>query len=572
MTRILGWVVAALLLAACTACASWRDAPPRNQAREAEQVGRSESVSLMRTFVELNGAEGGALVGVAISGGGSRAANFAAAVLAELDRMGVMRKVTAVSSVSGGSVAASYLAVHGDDPERRSQPDVFWARAKTTLSQDYRSRWLARWLRPDQLAGTLTSNRTRTDVMADIFDEAFLDKRSFASLAGKTPALFIDATLVNDQPGRLFDASCTNRGERSQRMRWESMSFDDAFLAFCLNTSAASLRLSTAVVASAAFPGVFNTVTLQRYGWHDAAPAGYVHLIDGGPSDNLGMDGILGRLQSDVGMKQVGADACLLIVVDAFASGDPDQRHRVRDVRGATDHIIDSNFLDAVDAMLARRRHDTLQRLRLTPPRLADAFGGYMAKINFPVLGHRYEILKPARRFTPAVSTRVAMGDQEGPGDLQCAVWHVALDNLASIQAGQAIETGQLVSVYHPETMLDKAIQTDAWFDRPEVQHRLRVAEVVSRVRTDFNLVGPRGCDSAQLRDALWEAGRLVVQEDWTSRRAVCGWFRARGWLVPEACDAPPAPNPTLPFRIEFEPLPGPAANGFDVACVPRVP
>src|SRR6185369_12923608 len=43
----------------------------------------------------------GVFIGVAISGGGSRAANFSAAALLELDRLGILQHTAATSSVSG---------------------------------------------------------------------------------------------------------------------------------------------------------------------------------------------------------------------------------------------------------------------------------------------------------------------------------------------------------------------------------------------------------------------------------------------------------------------------------------
>src|SRR5690349_8668755 len=55
-------------------------------------------------------------VGLAISGGGSRSANFGMAALAELDTLGVLQHVDAVSAVSGGSIPSAYFALHGDQP------------------------------------------------------------------------------------------------------------------------------------------------------------------------------------------------------------------------------------------------------------------------------------------------------------------------------------------------------------------------------------------------------------------------------------------------------------------------
>ena len=58
------------------------------------------------------------LVGVALSGGGSRAALFAAAGLEALGRLrapgggSVLEQVAYLSSVSGGSLSAAYFALH----------------------------------------------------------------------------------------------------------------------------------------------------------------------------------------------------------------------------------------------------------------------------------------------------------------------------------------------------------------------------------------------------------------------------------------------------------------------------
>src|SRR5438067_2452798 len=53
----------------------------------------------------------GYFVGVAISGGGSRSANFSAACLFELQRLGILQHVDYVSSVSGGSITAAYYCL-----------------------------------------------------------------------------------------------------------------------------------------------------------------------------------------------------------------------------------------------------------------------------------------------------------------------------------------------------------------------------------------------------------------------------------------------------------------------------
>ena len=57
--------------------------------------------------------------GMALSGGGSRSANFAAACMFQLERFGLLQRVDYISSVSGGSLAGAYYCVSGD---RRLEP------------------------------------------------------------------------------------------------------------------------------------------------------------------------------------------------------------------------------------------------------------------------------------------------------------------------------------------------------------------------------------------------------------------------------------------------------------------
>ncbi|MCA8930952.1 MAG: patatin-like phospholipase family protein, partial [Rhodospirillaceae bacterium] len=62
---------------------------------------------------EAGGDAGGdAMIGLALSGGGSRAALFAAAVLEQLAEAGLALQITHISSVSGGGFAAAYFATH----------------------------------------------------------------------------------------------------------------------------------------------------------------------------------------------------------------------------------------------------------------------------------------------------------------------------------------------------------------------------------------------------------------------------------------------------------------------------
>src|SRR4051794_39684191 len=54
----------------------------------------------------------GYFVGLALSGGGSRSANFSAACMFELQRIGLLQRVDYISSVSGGSLTGAYYCLN----------------------------------------------------------------------------------------------------------------------------------------------------------------------------------------------------------------------------------------------------------------------------------------------------------------------------------------------------------------------------------------------------------------------------------------------------------------------------
>jgi len=152
------------------------------------------------------------VVGVALSGGGSRAALFGASGLEALAQVrapgggSLMDQVSYLSSVSGGSVAASYFAmkkpsketaVLGPDGALTDDYKTFFAGYKDTVSQDFESALLwrqigsFRWiLNPALAAQSLT----------ELFTERLLGPVSFGDLSarearGDSPRLIINTTL-----------------------------------------------------------------------------------------------------------------------------------------------------------------------------------------------------------------------------------------------------------------------------------------------------------------------------------------------------------------------------------------
>ena len=68
-------------------------------------------------------------IGIALSGGGSRAANFSAASLEQLEQFGLVSGASAISGVSGGAIAGGYYALHGKQTD--------WPLLRSKLKTDF---------------------------------------------------------------------------------------------------------------------------------------------------------------------------------------------------------------------------------------------------------------------------------------------------------------------------------------------------------------------------------------------------------------------------------------------------
>lgn len=508
-------------------------------------------------------------VGLAISGGGSRAANYSAAVMRELDRLGILQHVTTISSVSGGSLTAAYYASRSNSDLRLRQPQQFWDAARLDLSKDFRSAFVAKFLRPDNFAASLLGSVGRSDLMAQVFDEQIFHGLRYGDLGDMGPGLIVNATAINDLHGVFNKSGCTNRRTYAHSIRWESVSFTEEFFNNCLRSSMGAYPLSHAVAASAAFPGLFSSVPLARYGYDEksdrVAALEYLHVIDGGPSDNLGIDGLLGAWAARSRNPEAQPmGQCLIIAVDAFASGETDLRNLKPDARSAVDRIVDTNFLDSIDAMLSRRRLETLRSLGLPPPQLAIDKG--LPINDFPIAGQSFQF--GDRKRVVEVDPFAVLGkdiySSQPPTKARCMVWYIGIDSLQELVAPDW--------EFWPEPGLPYRIDRDpedyraaveAHFTTAEAYNRTALWQLASRVQTDFNLVGPKNCSAKILSEVLWAAGSHSVNADVESRRKVCGWFAKAGLGTAQNC-ATPVASPAKAFPIRYRAHPN---SGYSVEC-----
>jgi NTE family protein len=254
------------------------------------------------------------LVILAFSGGGTRAAAFSYGVLEQLrrtelvkrngDRVRLLDEVDVITGVSGGSFTALAYGLYGerlfDDYERRF------------LKRNVQGDLLSRFLSPGNWSALWSEGWGRSEMAAQMYDEILFNGATFRDLdRGDGPLIMATATDIST----------------GSRFTFVQSEFD----LICSDLDA--VPLSRAAAASSAVPLVLSPVTFNNYGgtcnyqWPTWAkilldptkkvrPAGrslqrlkeletrqdgtnrpYLHLVDGGISDNLGMRGVLESLE-----------------------------------------------------------------------------------------------------------------------------------------------------------------------------------------------------------------------------------------------------------------------------------
>ena len=253
------------------------------------------------------------LVILAFSGGGTRAAAFSYGVLEFLRRTQVIAPngakarlldaVDVITGVSGGSFTALAYGLYGEK--------LFTDYEQRFLKRDVQGEIISRTLSPKFWGDLASTGWGRSELAAQLYDEILFNGATFGDLnRGDGPFIVASAT----------DLTTGNRWPFTQ----------SAFDVLCSDLE--SVRLSRAAAASSAVPVVLSPVTLNNYGgtcnyvfppwarryidsatpprpaarairtlrdaetYLDSTKRPYIHLVDGGVSDNVGMRGVLDSL------------------------------------------------------------------------------------------------------------------------------------------------------------------------------------------------------------------------------------------------------------------------------------
>jgi len=212
--------------------------------------------------VQVDGVE--KRIGLALSGGGFRAAAFHLGVMQQLDSWDLLNKLDLISCVSGGSIAGATVALNWTATDKLDRLDRFLRTQSIAVSS--------------VLAGSLDPFSTRLEKLADSYNKHLFRNRSLSELSGG-PRLYLNST--NLATGNLF--SFVAGGGKPSEMGEHELGF----------VLAPNYPISHAVAASSAFPPVFPPLRLDPGIYPPAAAMEYVTLTDGGLYDNMAVNPLL---------------------------------------------------------------------------------------------------------------------------------------------------------------------------------------------------------------------------------------------------------------------------------------
>lgn len=248
----------------------------------------------------------GKKIGLALSGGGYRAAAYHIGTLRALKRLGILEKVDVISSVSGGSITAAYYALHKDDFEEFEKSFIAKLRKGVLDTSILRLVYLGIflfllvvatilflilcpwcwcwkilvaicswitiiigivWVFLKWQFGILPLNR----LIMEEYDKYFFEGKTLTDLPNK-PVLTINATEITNNRIFSFSQTKVSGGKFKEELFKKE-----------------KIPLSFAVMASSAFPvGIDPVVFPSEYMTEERSEANKPYLIDGGVYDNQG--------------------------------------------------------------------------------------------------------------------------------------------------------------------------------------------------------------------------------------------------------------------------------------------
>lgn len=415
MRRCLIPVALAVLLGGCASQGKVENTPlgtgadaQRYSLRSFQEKWRQDENALMLTF----------------SGGGTRAAALAYGVLKELrdirlagppDERRLLDEVHSISSVSGGSFTAAYFGLYGDRIFEDFE-DVF-------LRQDIQATLIHRVLNPLHWFSSIG----RTEMAIQYYSDTVFGGATFADMRRE------DAPLI------MINASDFAKGVRFSFIQ-------DYFDLLCSDLS--TFPVARAVAASSAVPVLFNPVVVENYpdcdskardwvqkarervkdrpdllltvdglrSYSDREQRRYVHFVDGGIADNLGLRALYEIVELHGGVVNYSQTMQRrpmrrLVLISVNAATDPQSK-----MDQTTEQPSISEAINAMsDVQLRRYSADTIALLKRSLERWARELSTPERPVEPYFILLDFDQIQDAgrRRFINQIPTSFALTDEQ---------------------------------------------------------------------------------------------------------------------------------------------------------------
>lgn len=290
-------LLSSLILAACGSTARFKPI---------QTISQVDTQSGYRLMNNISHKKDDSLIVLALSGGGTRAAALGYGVLEELNKVilnngkTLLDSIDLVFGVSGGSILAAYFSLYGTDTIPRFE--------QSFLNKDFQHNLILQAISLSNVPKLAASEYGLGDLLQEQFENYLFGHKTFAD-------------LTHHRQGPFAVISATDMGS-GQRFDFTQETFD----AMCLNLE--SLRIARAVASSSAVPVIFSPLTLNNNGgncqyripeykrpselklspqqrktvtelvneltqYENSKKRPFIHLLDGGLTDNLGLRNIL---------------------------------------------------------------------------------------------------------------------------------------------------------------------------------------------------------------------------------------------------------------------------------------
>jgi len=299
------WIALLCTAALFVGCASYPPNPVLDQLDpeygyrfdNLDAAGNSDSLFVILTF----------------SGGGTRAAALSYGILEKLrdttiewegGQRSLLDEVDIISSVSGGSFTAAYYGLFGQE--------IFNEFADAFLYRDIQGALTGALFSPLNWFKLASPTYSRIDMAAELYDREIFKGKTFGDLknVGHRPYLLINATdmtmgstfaFVQEQ----FDWLCSDLNSVSiARAVAASSCFPVAFPPMTIDNHSGACSFSEPFWIELALedlqlnPRRFRQAQILR-SYLDRADRPYIHLLDGGVADNIGLRGPLAAIRSN---------------------------------------------------------------------------------------------------------------------------------------------------------------------------------------------------------------------------------------------------------------------------------